>query len=162
MVELCGRLLSEMQRKLTFIPTRLCLAAVLSLTCSGGEKFLRGDSVAIQMEILEETTPPYPQAAIKAGRQGLVSLEVTISSDGKVAKIMIRDAFDDGAGALAMKAVANWRYIPIPADSIAAGYPRIGPVILRYSLTPGGARVTNEAAATALQVKRRREVESKK
>ncbi len=147
---------SDMFNELTGMNYRMCwLLAACICVPAFSQPAARGDSVRIQMDVLEDPLPTYPTAAIESRREGLVSLEVTISPEGKVSGVVIREAFDEEAGNIAQKTVRNWKYIVTTLDGPAARLPRIGPVIFRYVLSADGPRVLNTAAEMASQLKKK-------
>ena len=69
-------------------------------------------------KLKNKVPPSYPELAKKLGIVGLVRLEVLISADGKVKSVTVKGGHPVLADA-AEKAVAKWRYVPGPEESIA-------------------------------------------
>lgn len=57
--------------------------------------------------------PPYPGAARRAGREGLVLLRVLVATNGSVASVTVRETsgYDD-FDSVAVRAVRKWRFSP--------------------------------------------------
>ncbi len=63
----------------------------------------------------QNATPPYPEAARKAGKEGLVVLKVVITTEGRVTDIKVVSGEEPFlAAAIAM--VKTWRYEPARLD----------------------------------------------
>jgi TonB family protein len=74
--------------------------------------------VSVQVDqdprILRKTKPKYPEAARRAQKEGLVTLEFTVGVDGKATDIKVVEEKPKGFGfgAEAIEAVKRWRFTP--------------------------------------------------
>ena len=65
-----------------------------------------------QANLISKVQPVYPPAAKKAGIQGVVLLDVTISKDGMPEDIQVLSSPNDDLTQSAEDAVRQWRYRP--------------------------------------------------
>jgi protein TonB len=64
--------------------------------------------------------PRYPTAALRRAQEGWVDMDFTVSADGSVTDIAVRAAEPTGVfEEAAMKAVSQWRYVPIKRNGRA-------------------------------------------
>ncbi len=63
--------------------------------------------------VVEKVAPVYPAAARKAHVQGVVLLDCTVGTDGRVKRIDVLKAQPDGLTEAAVEAVSRWRYEPV-------------------------------------------------
>jgi TonB family protein len=68
--------------------------------------------------LVEQEKPEYPDLAAKMSLHGMVKLKIWIAPDGKVRRL----EYIGGHPVLAesaLKAVKNWKYEPLPQESVA-------------------------------------------
>jgi len=84
-----------------------------------------------RIEVVKRSAPPYPQVARQMRISGNVSLEVTVSADGKVEKVKVVDGHPLLADS-AINSVKSWGFRPATAQ----GQPVSAtiPVVVRFSL----------------------------
>ena len=83
---------------------------------------LTGNADAV---LLAPFTPPYPQRAILAEKEGYALVEFTVTEDGRVINPVLLDEAPTGYGfgAAAMKAIVKFRYEPrVTGDAAVAVY----------------------------------------
>jgi TonB family protein len=69
--------------------------------------------------LIKRVEAQYPSEAKAAGIQGLVYLQITIGTDGKVADVEVRQSPSDLLSDAAMKAVRQWIYQPTLLNGVA-------------------------------------------
>ena len=81
----------------------------------------------------KRVNPPYPAEALAAGVQGVVIMEATIGTDGKVTDVRVLRPIPllDQA---AMDAVRQWEYAPTVVNGVAV--PVVMTVTVNFTLTP--------------------------
>jgi periplasmic protein TonB len=89
----------------------VALAAVL--TVSAQEIFAPGDGVTLPRPT-KEVRPEYTQAALMAGIEGDVLLEVVVLADGKVGDVRVTKSLDSeyGLDRQAVEATKQWEFRP--------------------------------------------------
>lgn len=104
------------------MPARTLRAAVVALAvaaCASSQlvaidqtpRVRVGDGVE-RPRLVRRVTPVYPADARADGVQGLVILETTIGTDGKVASVDVVRRVDPRLDSAAAEAVAVWEYTP--------------------------------------------------
>ena len=81
--------------------------------------------------------PVYPESARKRGVEGWVELAFTVTPNGTVEDVEVRnaspaDVFDDAA----VRAIRGWRFEPVGAQWRACGTARNGPAAVRAKPEP--------------------------
>ena len=71
-----------------------------------------------QRLLLQRVTPGYPEQALKAGLQGVVTLQAWIGKDGNIRDLKLVDG-SLLLGQAAVKAVKQWRYKPCLRNGVA-------------------------------------------
>jgi TonB family protein len=67
----------------------------------------------------KDFTPPYPPEAMKAKRQGVVVLELTVSREGRVSSVRVVKSAASDLDAAALAAARQWEYRPALLDGAA-------------------------------------------
>ena len=89
--------------------------------------------------LLKRVSPEYPAAALTARQQGVVILEATIGTNGKVSDVRVVRSIQP-LDAAAVDAVRQWEYEPTVVDQVAV--PVITSVAVEFKLTaPAPVRV---------------------
>ena len=81
-----------------------------------GERIYRGREVHQKARILSRTEPPYTEKARENGVQGVVEIELILSSAGKVKVLHIRKGLPDGLTEQALKAAKKIKFEPAMVD----------------------------------------------
>ncbi len=71
---------------------------------------LRGSSELLRMNTTFAPLPPYPEPLQKAGRQGLVVIELAVGPDGRVKEHLIHETFDPLAASSVIETLKTWRF----------------------------------------------------
>lgn len=71
---------------------------------------LRGSSELFRMNTTFAPLPPYPEPLQKAGRQGLVVIELVVGPDGRVKEHLIHETFDPLAASSVIETLKTWRF----------------------------------------------------
>ena len=84
--------------------------------------------------VLRKTKPKYPEAARRAQKEGLVTLEFTVGVDGKATDITVVEEKPKGFGfgAAAIEAVKRWRFTP--AKRGTESVPQRAKIPIRFTL----------------------------
>lgn len=77
----------------------------------GPHRIRVGGSVE-QAKLIEGAQPAYPEGAKSRGAQGVVVLEASIATDGRVENVKVVNSPDDELAKAALDAVSQWRYQP--------------------------------------------------
>ena len=83
-------------------------------------------------KLIKKVNPVYPEEARKAGIEGVVVLEATIDTQGKVAKLKVLEGENDLLNKAAIDAVRQWEYEPFHLGGKAM--PLMFTVTIRFAL----------------------------
>ena len=83
-------------------------------------------------KLIKRVSPEYPVAALNARQQGVVILEATIGTSGKVTDVRVLRSIA-GLDTAAVDAVRQWEYTPTVIDEVAV--PVISSVAVEFKLT---------------------------
>ena len=97
-------------------------------------KHVRVGGAVAQGNILTKVQPTYPMAAKKAGIQGTVELEATISKDGVPMELRVVSSPSDDLSQSALEAVREWRYRPTSLNGVPIEI--VTQIVVHYSLAP--------------------------
>jgi TonB family protein len=75
-------------------------------------KRIRVGGEVAQNNLIKKVQPVYPLAAKKAGTQGIVEIEATISKDGLPVDLRVTSSPSDELSESALEAVGQWQYRP--------------------------------------------------
>lgn len=93
----------------------LCLV-VLGSPPEGRAAPRRPAGKVVYPKLVKFVQAPYPEAARKAGKQGVVLLHVTVAVTGKVTAVSVAKSLDPALDAAAMKAASQFVYKPATVD----------------------------------------------
>jgi TonB family protein len=102
-------------RAISAIAIVLCLVAgsvaASPLQHAQGPVYKPGNGVSAPV-VFKEVKPQYTAEAMKAGVQGVVTLECVVQPDGTVGGVRVTKALNPGLDQEAIKAVKQWRFKP--------------------------------------------------
>ncbi|MBM4116779.1 TonB family protein [bacterium] len=113
-------------RLATLLLGSLLGAAGAGVDARWGRAQTAGEEPEVLPELLAAPPARYPPAALRAGREGAVLLELLVSASGGVDSLQVLEAPDSALGAAAAAAAAAFRFSPARAGGEAV------PVYLRY------------------------------
>lgn len=102
------------------------LQLALLLLASGARAQLPGEEPEVLPELLEAPSAAYPAAALRAGREGAVLLELLVNAAGGVDSVQVLESPDSALAMAASGAAAGFRFSPARVGGEAV------PVVLRY------------------------------
>lgn len=70
----------------------------------------------VQPSLMREVRPQYPEAALAAGRSGVVTLECVVNPDGSVGEVRVITPLEPSLDAEAVKALKQWQFTPGTKD----------------------------------------------
>ena len=85
-----------------------------------GEKEAAGTKEQVEPKIIKKVNPVYPEAARKAGVQGIVLIEAKINEKGDVVAVKVLKSIPELDQA-AIDAVKQWKYEPVIVEGKAVG-----------------------------------------
>ncbi len=114
---------------------------------------LRASSERLCIDAADAPLPEYPKSALRAGKQGLVEIEVVISPAGRVTESLIHKTFDKDASDAVTVALKSWRFHTIQEMSeaykvttVCGDCIRIGRFDFEFRIENGKGRVIDLAA----------------
>jgi len=74
---------------------------------------LRGSSGRLRLDATFAPLPAYPEPLQRAGRQGLVVVELVVGPDGRMKEHLVLESFDPVAAGSVIEALKMWRFYSI-------------------------------------------------
>lgn len=90
--------------------------------------------------------PTYPPSAVRAGKQGVVAVGVSVHPEGRIQKLSILESPDDEAAASVTKALERWRFHSWAKQTTSSTCPLEGRLVFYFTLEAGKPRVRDAAA----------------
>lgn len=113
--------------KNTLFTLVLCLSGTLAgsgMVASGNENSRAAlpvpETATIASQVTKVVPPQFPQQMRQAGVSGLVRLDLTVDSQGRVIESKVLEAEYREFAIEALRAVRQWRFTPVKADVPAA------------------------------------------
>jgi TonB family protein len=128
-----------------------CLAVGLILgtqvVASCQERSLRASGERLRKDATYAPLPDYPRSALRAGRHGIVVVEVTVLPKGTVGNLHFMETFDKEVTEVVTQALNRWRFVSIENEpSGVRECPRIARLVFQFTVQGGTARVVDLAA----------------
>ncbi len=98
--------------------------------------------------------PAYPASTLRAGRSGIVAVQVTISAAGRIVESKFLEVLDEATTASVGAALHQWRFKTLREEGIREEWPRQGKLLFQFTVRDGQPVVTDLAAGELARLRK--------